>query len=404
MITPFNVLMSFGDIYDDLKTKNRERLRISQYAEFFYTSLMEMFTYDGLPESLPKRFLENILLRTGSVFVWKDGDELICSTGTLGGEVDAYGLGTKAIATALNGHTKEGTRDKDIIFGINNDLQSPETFILWLIHICNEIDLSLDLNVLYSRYLPAPLVRDDKTKHAFDEYIQKLTRGEMTAILSDNVLNNELGINEQVLEITDVNRIDKVQYLSRLRDDMLKQFYNRYGQALQTQNKSAQQTTDEIHGMDSASFIIPLNMYKCRLDMVNKINSIFGTDITVRFSDPWRFEIDRYINDNLQGTDHPDETPTTEPATTDDNPTTEPTPSYEAPEKELAETGQEEAETKQEEVETIGKQSEGKQDETVVESVDNSVDNSETLTDSEAVEAIKTIVDLTDEKEGEEDD
>lgn len=390
MIKPFNVLMSYGDIYDDLKSKNRECLRISQYAEFFYTSLMEMFTYDGLPESLPKRFLESILLRTGSVFVWKDGDDLICSTGTLGGEVDAYGLGTRAIATALNGHTKEGDRDKDIIFGINNDLQSPETFILWLIHICNEIDLSLDLNVLYSRYLPAPLVRDDKTKRAFDEYIQKLTRGEMTAILSDNVLNNELGINEQVLEITDVNRIDKVQYLSRLRDDMLKQFYNRYGQALQTQNKSAQQTTDEVHGMDSASFIIPLNMYKCRLDMVNKINEIFGTDITIRFSDPWRFEIDRYINDNLNGSDHPDGTDepqgTNEPQGTDEPQGAE-IPGEE-PEKELVGTDQEEAETKQEAAETDKNEQEGKQ----------------ALTDSEAVEAIKNIVDLTDEKEGEEND
>ena len=392
-MTPFNVLMPFGDIYDDLKTKNRERLRISQYAEFFYTSLMEMFTYDGLPETLPKRFLESILLRTGSVFIWKDGDDIICSTGTLGGEVDAYGLGTRAIATAQNGHTKEGTRDKDIIFGINNDMQSPETFILWLIHICNEIDLSLDLNVLYSRYLPAPLVRDDKTKRAFDEYIQKLTRGEMTAILSDNVLNNELGINEQVLEITDVNRIDKVQYLSRLRDDMLKQFYNRYGQALQTQNKSAQQTTDEIHGMDSASFIIPLNMYKCRLDMVNKINSIFGTDITVRFSDPWRFEIDRYINDNLQGTD---DTPTTEPEGTDHpEGTEEPTTSPEAPEKELAETDQEAAETRQEEAGTDKNQQEGKQD---------GEELKDAITKAAAIEVIKNIVDLTDVKEGDEDD
>lgn len=295
-----------SDFYGLIKTKDKRALRIAYNTDFYLTTLLEMFDYKNLPDTLEKRYLELFLLTRGYAFIGKVDGELYALRGTLAETPDAYGDGTRVIATTYNGKEIQGERDVDIVYIRNNDLTAKDNYLPWYAHIMSEIDLSIELNVLYSRYLPAPLVRDDKTKRAFDEYIDKIEQGEYRAILSDNILSDAMDVHETTLELTDPNKIDRVQYLSRLRDDINKTFYNRYGQALQTQNKSAQQTTDEVHGMDSASFIIPLNMLKCRKDAIEKVNRIFGTEIEVEFSEPWLFEYERYRRMNEQALLQPD--------------------------------------------------------------------------------------------------
>ena len=78
----------------------------------------------------------------------------------------------------------------------------------------------------------------------------------------------------------------------------MKRFYNIYGHALQTQNKTAQQTTDEIHGMDSTSWIIPLERLECRKKMVEEINDLFGTKMTVDFSPAWKLQFEKFKSDS----------------------------------------------------------------------------------------------------------
>ena len=84
----------------------------------------------------------------------------------------------------------------------------------------------------------------------------------------------------------------------------MKRFYNIYGHALQTQNKTAQQTTDEIHGMDSTSWIIPLERLECRKKMVEEINDLFGTKMTVDFSPAWKLQFEKFKSDSSLYTMH----------------------------------------------------------------------------------------------------
>lgn len=295
-----------GSRYKDLDDKAQERLRLGAHYEKAFNTLISMFDYGGLPDTLDKAYMELLLLTHGQAFICRAGGDIVAARGTLGGELDAYGRGTECICTTLNGKEATGARNVGIAWVKNNSLASGEDFIKWYAAMQSDVDRSLELNVLYARYLPVPVVRDDKTKAAFERFFKDLMDGRMTAVLSDNMINNELGVEENIIDITDVNRIDKTQYLSRLHDDLDKQFYNRYGQALQTQNKSAQQTSDEIHGMDSASFIIPLDMLKARQEGVEQANRIFGTSITVDFSEAWRYELERYRNtyaNETSGTD-----------------------------------------------------------------------------------------------------
>jgi hypothetical protein len=178
-----------------------------------------------------------------------------------------------------------------------------------------ENDLSMELVSTYARLLPVPKVRDEKDKQMFDELIDKLIAGDPKSFASRNALAEALGDDgTNILNITDPEQTDKLQYLSRFADDIIKRFYNFYGQPLQTQNKAAQSISDELHGMDSVSFILPLQMLQCRQALADNINKIFGLEVSVRFSQPWEIEYRKYVSNDTDQDGQPDAIETPEPS------------------------------------------------------------------------------------------
>lgn len=343
-----------GDVYNIMKTKQKNETRYETFFTMLWDVLLEMFEWKNLPDTMPKRFLESILHTYGEVFICKEKgtENVIASYGTLSGEVDCYGLGTDCIAT-YPGNSVNGKRGIDIAYGINNDTATPDMITYWIAHLLGEISKSEELNVRYSRLLPIPKLTDEKDKSAFNEIIKKLDDGELSAFVSKNVLAKEMGNDSpEVFNLSDVKDVDKLQYLSRYYDDVLKRFFNYYGQALQNQNKSAQSISDELHGMDSVSFIIPLQMLNCRKALCQQINDIFGLDVDVEFSPAWKLEYDAFINRDLNENGIPDVDETESSAdlplesTEDENPMDDSTEE----EKEEIETKSEESDALEEDV------------------------------------------------------
>ncbi len=341
MITNANgVIYNPQDVYTQLRTKAKNGLRYNTYFDLLLNTLLEMFTYTGLPDTIPQRFLELYLHTYGKVFIAEINGDILATGGTLSGDIDAYGLGTEAIAVCPVGEAN-GKRDIDIVYGINNDTATPDLLVYWISHLLQENDNSLEHNIIYSRLLPIPKVSDEKDKQAFDDIIEKLINGDLKAFASRNILADELGDSADVLNISDGNKVDKLQYLSRFADDILKKFYNFYGQPINSQNKTAQSISDELHGMDSVSFIIPIQMLKCRQKMCDDINRIFGLDVSVSFSETWLLEykalVLRDTNENgIADSTEPDSLGTeteTKPTGTEPEPTgTEPEPMGTEPE------------------------------------------------------------------------
>ena len=297
---------TIGDIYDKLNTKTQNRTRYTTYFTLLWNTLLEMFEYKNLPDTIPKRFLESILHSTGEVFVSRIGGELIASHGTLSGEVDAYGLCTDCIAVCPTGEAR-GKRGVDIAYGINNDTSSPDMIIYWISHLLGETDKSINLNVIYSRLLHIPKVATEQDKTMFEELIKKVMDGEPQAFASKSQLDLEFGAGTECFELTDVNKIEKLPYLTQFFEDCLKRFYNFYGQPMQNQNKRAQSISDEIHGQDSVSFILPIQMLNCRIALCDEINRIFGTDISVEFSPLWKLEFEALVKRDTDGDGVPDQ-------------------------------------------------------------------------------------------------
>lgn len=295
-----------NDVFSYMKTKSQNKIRYATYANLLFNTMLEMFEYENLPDTIPKRFLESILHGTGEVFVSRINDKLIASHGTLAGDIDEYGLGTEVVAVCPSGGEARGTRGLDIAYGINNDTATPDMLIYWIAHLLAETDKSIKLNVIYSRLLKIPKVNNEKDKSMFEEILKKVMDGEPQAFASSNALDLELGHGTETFELTDANKIDKLPYLTQFFEDCLKRFYNFYGQPMQNQNKRAQSISDEIHGQDSVSFIIPMQMLRCRQALCDEINRIFDTNISVDFSPVWKVELAGLINRDANGNGNAD--------------------------------------------------------------------------------------------------
>jgi len=282
--------------FENLKENYKKNLSTFNYANEFMRFMISMFDYKNLPKTLEKRFLEMYLNTYGSVVVGKINDELYCVPPNLSGEIDAYNLGTTSFGVCPIGEIR-GIKNVDVVLGLNNSTMCPTFDIYKNAELMSELDVSILTTIKNTRMHPIPIANDTKTKLSLENALKDINDGKVASILSDNLLK-ELDNQAKAIDminLTDVSQTDKLQYLFHSKDDVLRQFTTHYGQAIQGTGKMAQQTEREIDGSTSFSFIDPIDMLEQRLEMVDNINRIFGTNITVEFSKSWANEWEKYV-------------------------------------------------------------------------------------------------------------
>ena len=82
------------------------------------------------------------------------------------------------------------------------------------------------------------------------------------------------------MQLTDPKETDKLQYLSRFRDDLLAAFLNEYGVDVNVVNKGSQVSRDELHSMENATRAIIEQRLECRARDLDIVRS-WGYNITV---------------------------------------------------------------------------------------------------------------------------
>lgn len=282
-------------------------LRSKSYADSLSESLSSMFVRNGLPDDFrgEEGLIEEILLsnRCGA-YVFRD--DLVEKRWIFGqcqtvGEPNSYGFGKDAIVSAGGGFVKEykNWRDNpDIVVAWNNPIRTPDYNVARFSDLLAETETSLVSQLMNSRLHPIPLAIDDKTKAAIDTALLDMDAGKLRTILSPNTVKDllELGIDPrtvEVLNITDPTASDHIQYISKLRDDLLRWFWQMYGHNAESNGKLAQQTVEEVSSGQSISMIIPLTRYAERQKEAAELKRKFGWDVTIEFSDAWSTSFNR---------------------------------------------------------------------------------------------------------------
>jgi len=258
--------------------------------------LTSMFEYNNLSKGLDRKYIEHTLIRFGCCAIVKINDEFFVGVPAIMPPLDNYGIGTEIAITTYNGqHQKRGKIGENCVLIWNNTEFVGDFIISWYAKMFKEIDISMEANVFNSRLHPIPVARNSKIKSAIDN-IFKSIKGENKnndtyTILSDTAFADEINGTStkiDVLNLTDVKDVDKLQYLSKFHDDLLRRFCTLYGHSMQTTGKMAQQTVEEIQGYDSFSMIIPSNRLEERQKGIAEFNRIFGENVTVEYNEAWQ--------------------------------------------------------------------------------------------------------------------
>lgn len=300
--------MTNSEIYEMILNQKNPVKLVSAWTlkDICINILASMFSYKGLPDSMPEEYAERFFIINGSVAGWRLDDpnavrykdEVIASIGCVADQPDAYGIGKKYIASTFSGYVKELDDSNGCIGWNNSNHTSDMPLISLFVDMLTEMFTSLKTNVIYSRLKPVFKASNDTEKRAIEEAF-KTIKDDLAPIVvtSTNVLeeidNNSESI--KTLDITDVKNADKLQYIVKAADDLIRWFFTYYaGQAIQGNSKLAQQTKDEVQGTTSTSFILPNDRLYQRRKWAEKLNKMFNLNIEVDFSDAWKTESLKY--------------------------------------------------------------------------------------------------------------
>lgn len=279
------------------------------YMENYFTS---MFDYKKFPASLPKEFAEKYFIYQGSCAMKKIPARY--NTGMYAGETvflsaqpsedpDVYGQGSKVIVTSANGYNEIIDYTECSFCWNNSAHKSLREFIIIAADAITNAFLALRSGVRYSKTHPIFKASDDKEIAALNKFWQDVCDDQDSlAITSENVMERAFGgeiaipAASNVINLTDPENSDKLQYLIDVCDNYIRIFMSFYGQCIQGNAKRAQQTVDEVNGHTSASFILPNDMLAHRQAWVKDAISkgLLPEDAEIDFSAAFKVEEIKY--------------------------------------------------------------------------------------------------------------
>lgn len=281
------------------KMKNITNLRAYELSGV--SMLVSMFAYDfgeDIRYTL-KEFLEWGFIRFGFSAIAKHNGKYYVGY-VSGYEFDEYGLPTgKCSFYTRHGHQFEVTIGENCVIGYNNNIRTPELMIKKFAEMLNETDKSIKVAIKKTRVNPIPLANNSKAAKALEEMMNDIEDGQTKIIMQGGVSAQDLvaqGTPRPAVEtvsLTSPEDVTRIQYLSRLHDDLLKRVATFYGHSLSGVNKMAQVNSDELKGYETFAKIYPFIMLEARKNFIEECNSVFGTAWAVDFSPAWEHLAER---------------------------------------------------------------------------------------------------------------
>lgn len=267
--------------------KDKER-NARYYARSVLARLTEMFKYNGLPDTIPKRYMLLQLFTNGNIFATdKTHDNgLMTFTGGWGGKPDGYYVPTNYAVANPYTHVEEIFKIGEDGILILNDSQGLGLLpvIMRYCELLAENDISLRIASINSRRRSIVSVPDDNTKDAFRAYLDDIERGELGSAIPDKNFLDSLqtaqdGYSGSASDITAL--IELQQYIRAI-------LYHAIGLNANYNMKRESISANETQLNKDALFPLIDNMLNEQRAGWNAVNEKYGTNITVELSSAWR--------------------------------------------------------------------------------------------------------------------
>ena len=137
-----------------------------------------------------------------------------------------------------------------------------------------------------------------------------MNQGEPLTVVTEAIGNALRGTDNKInpIDITDPDIATRLQYLLKAQDDVLREFYNRYGLSSFGSGKMAQLTKEEATDGENRAEVIPDSRLKILRAWIDRVNAAYGFNASINYSKPWRDEHINKEEDNNEKMEHSEDT------------------------------------------------------------------------------------------------
>ena len=252
----------------------------------YYTRLKEYaintFQWINLPDTVDARYMELILCERGKVCFFQD--ELVgfmALSVNEYGNLNVYNYPTEHGIYAVNGYNKNRTIEDSVVI-YNNYLRLPTVLTLSLYaERLSKIQRTIDVNIGACK-TPYIIVATENQRLALENAFNQIDENK-PALFFTNEMNLD---NIKALDLKTPYVSDK---LTLLKHDVWNEAMTFLGIENSNTDKKERMITDEVNSNDGQIEASRFNMLDARLEACEKINKMFGLNISCKFR-----------NDNVQ--------------------------------------------------------------------------------------------------------
>lgn len=255
----------------------------------------QIFEYDGLPDTIPAYMLELYLQLNGHVSITKVKEKLYALPGNMGGPPDPYnrptmyvvanpGLGYSAslqITNFLPPYAAISTQGECVL--IKNDTMAEGIYKLCSRFATQlaENDVSIRSAQINARHQVFIDAQTDEELAAANEYLDGVVAGKIGAVASKAFLE---GVKVSNISVQSANTIIQ---LIELQQYLKASWFNEIGLNANFNMKREYLSEEELSA--TTDILLPLidDMLKCREEALEKVNSLYGTNISVKKNSAW---------------------------------------------------------------------------------------------------------------------
>lgn len=264
----------------DFADKDRN---IANIVRYMLDRTQQMFSWEGLPDTIPSRMLEVYLQTNGNVCITEVKGDLYAFTGGPGGEPSPYYQPT--IYTVANPALKF---DKSLVIGQDCEIILSDSLYQGLIPMMRryatgivEAELSIYVALINSRLVDVFESKDDRGKIAFDKMIQDVVDGKLSVVSVkslDGVMKAFPYTTSTARTLTDL--IEITQYLKA-------SWFNELGLNANYNMKRESINSGESQLNNDALLPLVDDMLNQRKEGAERVNKMYGTNISVALASSW---------------------------------------------------------------------------------------------------------------------
>ena len=275
-------LMPFDFAYCSDKSKVFEN-----YCKYTFTRTQSMFTYEGLPDTIPVQWLESYLQRNGSCCIAEHEGKLYALLGNAGGEPDEYYQPTiYTVANPALNLSKSYKIGEDCVYCKNDyDAIGLVPLVSRYCGLMTENLLTVrisDINMRMMNLLSAP---DDNTLQSTKQYLKDLEEGKL-GVVGETPFFEGLKLQSKGVGNGDymIQFIELQQYLKG-------SMYNELGINANFNMKREALSGQEVALNDDALMPLIDDMLKQRRAMCDELNQMFGLNVSVDYGSTWHSNV-----------------------------------------------------------------------------------------------------------------